>query len=89
MSSLAEAASSSSQGIESVSCIELALEGERLCKTGDFKSGIAFFDAALKCGQPEMKTVSAIYSQLGNAWFYLADYRNALHYHKLDLDIAM
>ena len=89
MSSLADSAGVSVERMDSVSCIELALEGERLCKTGDFKAGIAFFDAALKCGQPELKTVSAIYSQLGNAWFYLGDYRNALRFHKLDLNIAM
>lgn len=24
-------------------CLELALEGERLCKTGDCRAGVAFF----------------------------------------------
>ena len=32
------------------SCLELALEGERLCKAGDFKAGVAFFEAAVQVG---------------------------------------
>ena len=51
------------------SCLELALEGERLCKAGDFKAGAAFFEAAVQVGTEDLKTLSAIYSQLGNAYF--------------------
>lgn len=32
--------------------------------------------------------MSAIYSQLGNAYFYLGDYSKAMQYHKLDLTLA-
>jgi G-protein signaling modulator 2 len=32
--------------------------------------------------------LSAIYSQLGNAYFYLGDYAKAMQYHKLDLTLA-
>ncbi|XP_027200089.2 G-protein-signaling modulator pins [Dermatophagoides pteronyssinus] len=71
-----------------VSCLELALEGERLCKIGDFNGGVAFFEAAVKCGTNDMKTLSAIYSQLGNAYFYLGNYPKAMEYHKLDLSVA-
>lgn len=35
-----------------------------------------------------MRTLSAIYSQLGNAYFYLGDYPKAMQYHKLDLTLA-
>ncbi|TNM92377.1 hypothetical protein fugu_019389 [Takifugu bimaculatus] len=37
------------------SCLELALEGERLCKAGDFKGGTAFFEAGRpgRHGRPE------------------------------------
>lgn len=35
-----------------------------------------------------MRTLSAIYSQLGNAYFYLGDYTKAMQYHKLDLTLA-
>ncbi|KAH9400479.1 G-protein-signaling modulator 2 [Tyrophagus putrescentiae] len=74
--------------MDSVSCLELALEGERLCKIGDFSGGVAFFEAAVKCGTSDMKTLSAIYSQLGNAYFYLGNYPKAMEYHKLDLTVA-
>ncbi|KAM4662115.1 G-protein-signaling modulator 1 [Discoglossus pictus] len=70
------------------SCLELALEGERLCKAGDFKAGTAFFEAAVQVGTEDLKTLSAIYSQLGNAYFYLKEYAKALEYHKHDLTLA-
>lgn len=70
------------------SCLELALEGERLCKSGDFKAGTAFFEAAVQVGTEDLKTLSAIYSQLGNAYFYLKEYGKALEYHRHDLTLA-
>jgi len=70
------------------SCLELALEGERLCKAGDFKAGAAFFEAAVQVGTEDLKTLSAIYSQLGNAYFYLKEYARALEYHRHDLLLA-
>ncbi|XP_006789052.1 G-protein-signaling modulator 1b isoform X1 [Neolamprologus brichardi] len=70
------------------SCLELALEGERLCKAGDFKGGTAFFEAAVKVGTEDLKTLSAIYSQLGNAYFYFKEYGKALEYHRHDLTLA-
>ncbi|XP_058158715.1 G-protein-signaling modulator 1 [Dasypus novemcinctus] len=70
------------------SCLELALEGERLCKAGDFKGGAAFFEAAVQVGTEDLKTLSAIYSQLGNAYFYLKEFARALEYHKHDLLLA-
>ncbi|XP_004533629.1 G-protein-signaling modulator 2 [Ceratitis capitata] len=69
-------------------CLELALEGERLCKSGDCRSGVAFFQAAIQAGTNDLRTLSAIYSQLGNAYFYLGDYAKAMQYHKLDLTLA-
>lgn len=69
-------------------CLELALEGERLCKGGDFRSGVAFFEAAIRIGTDDLRTLSAIYSQLGNAYFYLGDYAKAMEYHKCDLTVA-
>lgn len=70
------------------SCLELALEGERLCKAGDFKAGVAFFEAAVQVGTEDLRTLSAIYSQLGNAYFYLKEYARALEYHRHDLLLA-
>ncbi|KAJ6653326.1 hypothetical protein lerEdw1_009355, partial [Lerista edwardsae] len=70
------------------SCLELALEGERACKAGDFRAGAAFFEEAVRVGTEDLKTLSAIYSQLGNAYFYLKEYAKALEYHKHDLTLA-
>ncbi|XP_069794070.1 G-protein-signaling modulator 2 isoform X2 [Narcine bancroftii] len=70
------------------SCLELALEGERLCKAGDCRAGVSFFEAAVQVGTEDLKTLSAIYSQLGNAYFYLHDYSKALEYHHHDLTLA-
>ena len=69
-------------------CMELALEGERLCKAGDCRAGVQFFEAAVKEGTDDLHTLSAIYSQLGNAYFYLQEYAKALEYHKHDLSLA-
>ncbi|XP_053549793.1 G-protein-signaling modulator 2 isoform X2 [Bombina bombina] len=70
------------------SCLELALEGERLCKCGDCRAGVSFFEAAVQVGTEDLKTLSAIYSQLGNAYFYLHEYNKALEYHHHDLTLA-
>eukprot|EP00795_Rhopilema_esculentum_P010890 gene10890-19717_t len=70
------------------SCMELALEGERLCKSGDCRSGVSYFEAAIQKGTEDLKTLSAIYSQLGNAYFYLQEYEKALEFHKHDLTLA-
>lgn len=70
------------------SCLELALEGERLCKSGDCEAGVSFFEAAVQVGTEDLKTLSAIYSQLGNAYFYLHEYQKALEYHHHDLTLA-
>lgn len=69
-------------------CMELALEGERLCKVGDLSGGIRFFEEAVKVGTSDSRTLSAIYSQLGNAFFYLEDYEKALKFHTQDVDLV-
>ncbi|XP_076838040.1 G-protein-signaling modulator 2-like [Brachyhypopomus gauderio] len=66
------------------SCVELALEGERLCKVGDYTTGVSFFQAAMKEGTDDLQVLSAIYSQLGNAYFHLQDYSRALTFHHHD-----
>ncbi|XP_037949167.1 G-protein-signaling modulator 2 isoform X2 [Teleopsis dalmanni] len=87
MDSHSQGAAGSSEGGSSM-CLELALEGERLCKAGDCRAGVAFFQAAIQAGTNDLRTLSAIYSQLGNAYFYLGDYSKAMQYHKLDLTLA-
>ena len=69
-------------------CLQLALEGEKLCKGGNCRDGVAFFEAALQSGTDDFRTLSAIYSQLGNAYFYQGDYVKAMQYHKHDLTLA-
>jgi G-protein signaling modulator 2 len=68
--------------------MELALEGERLCKAGDCRAGVSFFEAAVQVGTEDLKTLSAVYSQLGNAYFYLQEYDKALEFHRHDLTLA-
>lgn len=74
--------------IVGTTCMELALEGERLCKTGDFQSGVKYFEEAIKVGTSDQRTLSAIYSQLGNAYFYMEDYQKALEYHNKDVELV-
>ncbi|KAK9744844.1 GoLoco motif [Popillia japonica] len=90
LSASAENLATDSQGYDGSSnmCLELALEGERLCKAGDCRAGVAFFQAAIQAGTDDLRTLSAIYSQLGNAYFYLGDYGKAMQYHKHDLTLA-
>ncbi|XP_062871713.1 G protein signaling modulator 2, like isoform X2 [Trichomycterus rosablanca] len=70
------------------SCLELALEGERLCKTGDYRAGVSFFESAIQVGTEDLQILSAIYSQLGNAYFHLQDYSKALEFHRHDLTLT-
>ncbi|XP_013883316.1 G-protein-signaling modulator 2 [Austrofundulus limnaeus] len=70
------------------SCLDLALEGERLCKTGDYRSGVCFFESAIQVGTEDLQILSAIYSQLGNAYFHLQEYTKALEYHRHDLTLT-
>ncbi|GAU99719.1 hypothetical protein RvY_10677 [Ramazzottius varieornatus] len=69
-------------------CLTYALEGEALCRAGDFRSGADSFHRALQVGTSDEAVLSAIYIQLGNAYFYLEDYDNALEYHTKDIRIA-
>ncbi|XP_041862985.1 G-protein-signaling modulator 2-like isoform X2 [Melanotaenia boesemani] len=70
------------------SCLDLALEGERLCKTGDYRAGVSCFESALQVGTEDLQILSAIYSQLGNAYFHLQEYKKALEYHQHDLTLT-
>ncbi|XP_055342110.1 G-protein-signaling modulator 2-like [Paramacrobiotus metropolitanus] len=69
-------------------CLSLALKGESLCRAGDFRSGVQAFQAALQIGTQDLSVLSAIYVQLGNAYFYLENYDKALEYHTKDMRIA-
>lgn len=69
-------------------CKELAIEGERLCKEGLWEEGVQRLEAAVRMTTSDLKTLSALYSQLGNAYFYLENYSKSLEYHKQDLTLA-
>ena len=70
------------------SCLDLALEGERLCKAGDYRTGVSFFESAIQVGTEDLQILSAIYSQLGNAYFHQQEYAKALEYHRHDLTLT-
>lgn len=69
-------------------CNELALEGERFCREGRWEEGIERLESAARAGTQDLKTLSALYSQLGNAYFYMENYSKSLEYHKQDLTLA-
>lgn len=70
-------------------CLELALEAERVCKTTrDYQTAIKLFRQALAVGTDDISVVSAIYSQLGNAYFYEHDFIHALEFHRWDLSLS-
>ncbi len=70
------------------SCNELASDGERLCREGCWEEGIHQLEAATRTGTTDVKTLSALYSQLGNAYFHIENYGKSLEYHKQDLTLA-
>merc|ERR1711953_1053434 len=74
---------------KSMSFVELALQGEQLCKSGKLSDAISVFKKALikDTSDPEIKT--AVYSQIGNAYFYLKDYIAAREYHEKELELAL
>ncbi|KHN85843.1 G-protein-signaling modulator 2 [Toxocara canis] len=78
--------------VEGMDALALAQEGERLCRENNMKAGIKYLEMALEkkvnLGGRSIETVSAIYSQLGNAYFALRDFRKALEYHQYDLETA-
>lgn len=69
-------------------CKELALEGEQLCKEGFVDEGIEKLESAIRVGTTDKKTLSALYSQLGNAYFYLEKYSKCLECHNSDLRLT-
>lgn len=71
------------------SCLELALEAERLCKSsGNYSAAIRLFQQSLSIGTENLSVLSAVYSQLGNAYFYQHDFIHALEFHRWDLQLS-
>lgn len=73
---------------EAPSSRDLALEGERLSKEGDYKRAISLFESALEMGTDDLQLMSVLWSLLGNAHFYLGDYEKAVLCHAHDLAIC-
>uniref|UniRef100_A0A7I4Z1K6 TPR_REGION domain-containing protein n=1 Tax=Haemonchus contortus TaxID=6289 RepID=A0A7I4Z1K6_HAECO len=69
-------------------CLELAKEGERFCREGKFRDAIPLFLDALNQGTNDLSTLSAIYCQLGNAYYSTNDMQKAFSYHCYDMMIA-
>ncbi|KAK5968365.1 hypothetical protein GCK32_018354 [Trichostrongylus colubriformis] len=69
-------------------CLELAKEGERFCREGKFRDAIPLFLDALTHGTNDLSTLSAIYCQLGNAYYSTNDMQKAFSYHCYDMMIA-
>ncbi|CAJ0577291.1 unnamed protein product, partial [Mesorhabditis spiculigera] len=69
-------------------CLEVAREGERLIRDGQFDKGIEAMEEAIQIGTSDLLTLSAIYSQLGNAFFTVGSYSKAIEFHRNDLLLA-
>lgn len=81
-------AAAAAAAVASERCVELALAGERECRSGDRERGARLLEAALSSGVADLRLQSAIYCTLGNTYFALHDLGRALLYHKCDLDVA-
>ncbi|VDK77687.1 unnamed protein product [Litomosoides sigmodontis] len=81
-----------SLAVEGMDALALAQEGERLCRENNMKAGIKYLEMALNkkidLGGRSLEALSAIYSQLGNAYFVLRIFDKALEYHRHDLETA-
>ena len=58
--------------------LELAIQGEHLCNEGRWEEGISCLEEALAASPTDPVALSALYSQLGNAYFYVKRYEQAL-----------
>ncbi|TKR72658.1 hypothetical protein L596_020071 [Steinernema carpocapsae] len=77
----------SSENSES-ECLALAQEGERLIRDNEIQTGVQFLEKAIEVGTKKVQLLTAIYSQLGNAYFSTRSYLKALQYHHNDLLIT-
>ena len=76
------------RGSRADACRRLALAGEQKCQNGDLLGGVEDLEAALKTGTHNLHLMSTVYSQLGNAYFYLNDLGKAVACHRRDLSLS-
>ncbi|CAN9500987.1 unnamed protein product [Ophioblennius macclurei] len=70
------------------SCLDLAMEGQRCCKLGDYRTGVSYFQSAIQVGTEDLQLLSAIYCQMGNAYYQLKEYGQALEYYGYDFTLT-
>ena len=68
--------------------VDLAIRGERLCRDGEWSEGIKCLEDALEMGPTDPVTLSALYSQLGNAHFFIKSYDKAVDIYRRGLELA-
>ncbi|KAI1724051.1 tetratricopeptide repeat domain-containing protein [Ditylenchus destructor] len=76
---------------QNIECRRLAREGEKATRMGDAPKGIELLEEALAVGIDDIQDLpllSAIYSQLGNAYYAQKLYRKALTFHSNDLMLS-
>uniref|UniRef100_A0AC34RLR1 Uncharacterized protein n=1 Tax=Panagrolaimus sp. JU765 TaxID=591449 RepID=A0AC34RLR1_9BILA len=66
-------------------CFTFAQNGEKFYRNGDYEQGIDQFEKAIQCGTNDTGLLTAVYSQLGNAYYYLKNFPKAAEYHSHDL----
>ena len=55
MENIMENQNGASEAGDNDTCLQLALEGEKLCKGGNCRDGVAFFEAALQAGTDDFR----------------------------------
>lgn len=65
-------------------CRELARSGEEKCKVGQVVEGVKDLEDAFAVGTSDLRLLSIVCSQLGNAYIDLKDYQKAAERHKKD-----
>ena len=68
--------------------LELAIQGERLCSEGNLEEGIKCLEGALEAGPKDSVALSALYSQLGSAYFFIKSFDQAVAMYGRELELA-
>lgn len=86
---------------QQLTCLAAAQEAEKLCTAGEVAKGellssknislhlgIELLEKAIEIGTDDLFLLSAIYSQLGNAYYSMRMYTKALSFHLNDFYIS-
>ena len=69
-------------------CRGLARSGETKCKLGQVEEGVRDLEEALSIGTKDLKLLSIVCSQLGNAYIDLKEYQKAAEKHQKDQTLS-